>query len=76
MNNISIYRTELMGYAIIGVMVAHIKTNFDIPESIATKILGFICYSVFTGGFVFLSGLGLYSSLNKNSNLRKGLYAC
>ena len=67
---ISSYRTEIMGYAILGVMLAHIKTIGNYPDTIMGKAIGFLCYSVFTGGFVFLSGLGLYSSLNKNSNIK------
>jgi peptidoglycan/LPS O-acetylase OafA/YrhL len=63
LSHISKYRTEIMGYAILGVMLAHIKTIGSFPDTIITKIIGFLCYSVFTGGFLFLSGLGLYSSL-------------
>lgn len=65
LQNISKYRTELMGYAILGVMVAHIKTICGFPDTLASKVLGLLCYSIFTGGFIFLSGLGLYSSLQK-----------
>ena len=67
---ISKYRTEIMGYAILGVMLAHIKNICGFPDTIANKLLGLFCYSVFTGGFVFLTGLGLCFSLHKNSNLK------
>ena len=67
---ISRYRTEIMGYAILGVMLAHIKTIGNYPDTIIAKAIGLVCYSVFTGGFVFLSGLGLYSSLYKNNNIK------
>lgn len=71
MNNIfqsiSKYRTALMGLAIIGVMVAHCK--MDWPVSIFSKLVGVFCYSIFTGGFLFLSGFGLYFSMSKDSSL-------
>lgn len=60
-----------MGYAILGIMVAHIKVNTAFPEGILSKLVALFCYSVFTGGFVFFSGLGLYSSLNHSSNYKR-----
>lgn len=68
---ISKYRTEIMGYAILGVMLAHIKGICGFPDTIANKLLGVFCFSVFTGGFVFLTGLGLCFSLHKNGNLAR-----
>lgn len=67
---ISEYRTEIMGYAIIGVMLSHLKTTCDYQLNLLiSKLIGLFCYSVFTGGFFFLSGLGLYNSFDRNYNL-------
>lgn len=66
---ISKFRTEIMGQAIIGVMLAHIKCIACFPESLWNKLLGVFCYSVFTGGFLLLSGLGLYKSFSVNDNI-------
>lgn len=68
---ISKYRTEIMGYAILGVMLAHIKGICGFPDTIFNKLLGVFCFSVFTGGFVFLTGLGLCFSLYKDGNLKR-----
>lgn len=68
---ISKYRMEIMGYAILGVMLAHIKGICGFPDTIANKLLGVFCFSVFTGGFVFLTGLGLCLSLHKDGNLKR-----
>lgn len=70
-DNISKYRSEIMGFAILGVMLAHIKTICVFPDTIWNKILGVFCYSVCTGGFIFLSGLGLYSSMSKNDGVKQ-----
>lgn len=64
---ISTYRTALMGIAIIGVMIGHCKTDW--PVSVFSKAVGVLCYSVFTGGFLFLSGFGLYYSMSKNASI-------
>lgn len=66
---ISKYRTALMGVAIIGVMIGHCKTDW--PVSIFSKAVGVLCYSVFTGGFLFLSGFGLYYSMSKNASVKE-----
>lgn len=68
--NISKYRTEIMGYAILGVMLAHIKVNCGFIDTIPSKVFGLFCYSVFTGGFFFISGLGLYNSLYYKDNCK------
>ena len=65
---ISKYRQALMGIAILGVMVGHCK--MDWPPSIISKAIGVLCYSVFTGGFLFLSGFGLYYSMSKNDSIK------
>lgn len=64
---ISTYRTALMGIAILGVMIGHCKTDW--PVSIFSRTVGLLCYSVFTGGFLFLSGFGLFFSMSKNPNV-------
>ena len=69
---ISTYRTALMGIAILGVMIGHCKTDW--PVSIFSRTVGLLCYSVFTGGFLFLSGFGLYHSMSKNNSI-KDFYA-
>ena len=69
---ISTYRTALMGIAIWGVMIGHCKTDW--PVSILSKTVGLLCYSLFTGGFLFLSGFGLYHSMSKNNSI-KDFYA-
>ena len=69
--NISKYRTEIMGWAILGVMLAHVKTICEFPDTLINKILGVLCYSVFTGGFLLLSGLGLYNSMHYDNNIKR-----
>lgn len=64
LNDISIYRSELMGWSIIWIMMLHFRFVSIIP-------LGFIAQYGFTGVDIFLlvSGLGLYYSLDKNSGI-------
>lgn len=65
---ISKYRQILLGIGAIGVVLAHnVRWNewpwyFSYPS-------GLISAMVFTEGFLFLSGFGLYYSLEKNNNL-------
>lgn len=66
-HDISKYRQTLMGIAILGVMIAHCKRDW--PVTIFSKLVGLFCYSVFTGGFLFLSGFGLYYSMKSSSNV-------
>lgn len=69
LSTISICRTELMGWAILFVMLSHSTSTTwaDIPfiHSIAGK--GFALNDV--GGFLFLSGFGLYYSFAKNNTI-------
>lgn len=58
-----------MGWAILGVMLAHVKTICEFPDTLINKLLGVLCYSVFTGGFLLLSGLGLYNSIHYDNNI-------
>lgn len=67
--NISLFRTELMGIAAIWIMCLHIFSELD--SSVRIPLVS----SVFERGnlgvdiFLILSGMGLYFSLSKNSNL-------
>ena len=65
---ISTYRTALMGIAILGVMIGHCKGEW--PVTIFSKLVGVFCFSVFTGGFLFLSGFGLFFSMSKKPNVK------
>lgn len=67
--DISSYRQELMGIGIIGVLFSHLVTvgEFD-TSSVITKLLLSFKQLVYTQGFLFLSGFGLYFSLSKNSD--------
>lgn len=63
-NDISTYRSELMGWSILWIMMLH----FTFCQ---IKPLGFIAQYGFAGVdiFVFVSGLGLFYSLDKDDNL-------
>ena len=63
LQNISKYRTELMGFAILGVLVGHVIafSKWNMP------ILDRIAHGIHTPRFLFLSGFGLFYSLSKNS---------
>ena len=67
----SYYRTALMGIAILGVMILHGIRWAGIEDSLFDKIVSPFARIAFTEGFVFLSGLGLYYSFSKNSNLKE-----
>lgn len=66
---ISRYRQELMGFAIIGVLIAHTITLGHFENTIFIKTLNFLAITVFTRGFLFLSGLGQYFSLRNGCNV-------
>lgn len=66
------YRTTLMGIAILGVLTGHFFSMSDVPQSnIVLRLIGNIYILVFTQGFFFLSGLGLYFSFANNHNIRE-----
>lgn len=66
---ISKYRAELMGIGALGVILAHNLRWNDWPFLLALP--GRVVSSlVFTEGFLFLSGFGLFFSFAKNSNLK------
>ena len=64
LNDISTYRAELMGWAIVWIMMLHFTFN-------QIKPLGFIAQYGFAGVEIFMlvSGLGLYYSLEKNNKI-------
>lgn len=66
------YRAELMGIAMLNVMVLHSLswTGFSSPGW-AAAVLNTFGRLLFTEGFLFLSGFGLYYSLHKNYDIRK-----
>ena len=64
------YRGALMGIAILGVMIGHGISWMELRDCSWTKPLGWFQRIAFTEGFLFLSGLGLYYSFRKNSDVR------
>lgn len=73
-NFLSKYRTELMGIGIFGVMLIHVLAwmgyegvNITFP----VKILRQVAFLVYTEGFLFLSGFGLFYSLTKNGDVKR-----
>lgn len=69
LEDLSRFRQELMGIGIIGVLLSHLVTvgDFD-TRNIITQILLLFKQLVYTQGFLFLSGFGLYFSLSNNSD--------
>ena len=65
---ISKYRSELMGYAIIGVLIGHIIVFGEIHESGLISVISWLSLLIHTKGFLFLSGFGVFYSMNKDSN--------
>ena len=64
------YRTELMGIAIIEVILGHAMSLQDVTYTAFMKILSVATRFVFTEGFLFLSGLGLYFSFSQNPSIK------
>lgn len=62
---VSKYRTELMGIAIIGVLIMHFYSIGKLPLSLPVKMISIIPSMAFTETFLFLSGLGIYYSLSR-----------
>ena len=64
LKDLSTYRSELMGWAIIWIMMLHFRF-------ITIKPLGFIAQYGFAGVdiFMFVSGLGIYHSLHRYSSI-------
>jgi len=63
---ISKYRTQLMGIAIIWVMLFHSGIFFSSPVLMFIKKIGFGGVDI----FIFLSGLGIFFSLDKNDDIK------
>lgn len=68
--DISKFRQPLMGLAIIGVLVSHWYRFQGIDSGLSYSISSLFCRLIFTEGFLFLSGFGLYFSFSKNNNLK------
>lgn len=68
LNVIGTYRAQLMGIAMLNVMMLHSLSwlSLNLPKSVV-----FVMGLLFTEGFLFLSGFGLYYSFYKNSNLKQ-----
>ena len=62
---ISDYRSELMGIAIIGVMITHALMYIDIQPSLKGVLFN-LSQVIYTEGFLLLSGFGLFFSVTKN----------
>ena len=64
LNDLSTYRSNLMGWSIIWIMMLHFRFSI-------LKPLGFIAQYGYAGVeiFMFVSGIGLYFSLDKNSHI-------
>lgn len=68
---VSKYRTELMGIAIIGVLIMHLFSIGQLPRTFPVKLISVIPSLAFTETFLLLSGLGIYHSLTRNNNISK-----
>ena len=62
-------RTELMGVATISVFFMHILSNLTTSNWLYRDILGTPANWLFTEGFLFLSGFGIYFSLERESKV-------
>lgn len=69
-SDISKYRQELMGLAILGVLFSHIVSLGQITNHIVTLSFKVFDNLVFTQGFLLLSGFGLYYSWTKEHSIR------
>jgi fucose 4-O-acetylase-like acetyltransferase len=69
-NLISKYRTELMGIAMLDVLILHFLSwsKLSSPQWLVLLLDNF-GRLIFTEGFLFLSGFGLYYSFSKNASL-------
>lgn len=62
------YRKELMGVAILEVILGHTMSLSEVFYTPVLKFLSILTRFVFTEGFLFLSGLGVYYSFSKNNS--------
>lgn len=67
---ISKYRNALMGIGILDVLICHMANCYQL-EGIYSQIFGTITRTVFTPGFLFLSGFGIYYSYSNNTNKKE-----
>ena len=68
LKSISAYRTPIMGFSILWVMLYHIGLEYDYPNFVISKMM-----SLGYGGvdfFIFLSGFGLYYSYLKDNRIK------
>jgi len=72
--DLSNFRQSLMGIGILGVLIAHWFGFQHINDGTFYLLSSYFCRLVFTEGFLFLSGFGLYCSYRKNENAR-GFYS-
>lgn len=70
-STISKYRSQLMGIAMLNVFFLHSMSWLSL---IPPKIVSYIFGILFTEGFLFLSGYGIYFSFHKDHNI-KGFYS-
>lgn len=66
--NISKYRSELMGYAILGVLIGHIIVFGEVHNCDFISVATWFSSLIHTPGFLFLSGFGVFYSMNKDNN--------
>lgn len=69
LNDISTYRQVLMGLGIFGVMFSHWFGFQGINNGVPYVLSDFIVKLVFTEGFLFLSGFGLYYSFSSKPDV-------
>ena len=62
----SCFRTELMGFATILILLCHIQSSGIEVSAVVGKLLSYGNLGVEI--FFFLSGVGMYYSLSKNNN--------
>lgn len=68
--SISKYRQVLMGIGILGVLIQHLlDLGFHETPKILYSSLMSVSHLVYTEGFLFLSGFGLYYSFSKQSDI-------
>ncbi len=69
---ISKYRNALMGIGILDVLIWHLANCYQL-DGLSSQIFETITRTVFTPGFLFLSGFGIYYSYSKDSD-KKDFY--
>lgn len=69
---LSNHRTALMGIAVLAVFACHIVVLGELPNTWYKPMFGIPISWGFTQGFLFLSGFGIYHTLEKDD--RKGLF--